>query len=199
MSRDVSNYQPITLPAEAPAPAPQPQQPQALVTGGESVGGLQQHQTPTSVPDRKAAGKFYEDLTTHFKKGGKPIDAWVDKAIEFRSTKALKLLVENGVDLNRQVGPEGNTRLHNACKTGDAKAVKILLDCRADVHVDNDKFMPPSVMAFDLPAKTRFGVLREFANHRGGAVQIAAWARHLDRNDILNWTVTNGFIDKSLV
>jgi hypothetical protein len=58
--------------------------------------------------------------------------------------------------------------------------------------------MPPSVMAF-LPAKTRFGVLREFANHRGGAVQIAAWARHLDRNDILNWTVTNGFIDKSLV
>jgi Ankyrin repeats (3 copies) len=194
MSREVSNYKSITLPAETPAPAPQPQQPQALVYGASTIGSVQAHD------EKPVKSSFYEELTARLAKGEKPSDAMLDEAIEHGSKSSIKLLVRKmGVDLDRQVGPDGNTRLHNACKAGDSKAVKLLLACGADVHVDNDHYMPPSVMAFDLPPKNRDAVLREFANHYEGAVQIASWARHLDRNDILNWVETNNFIGNSLV
>jgi hypothetical protein len=193
MSREVTNYKSITLPAEAPAP--QPQQPQALVSGASTIASVSPHEKP--VADVKSS--FYEDLKARLANGEKPSDVMLDEAINRGSQRSVKLLVRSGINLDQQVGPDGNTRLHNACKAGDPKLVKLLLDCGADVHVDNDHYMPPSVMAFDLPETQRHGVLREFANHRDGAIQIAAWARHLDRNDILKWVVTNGYIDKSLV
>jgi ankyrin repeat protein len=195
MSREVANYQPLTLPAEAPVPAPQPQQPQALVAGASAVQSVPPHEKPVKAEVKPS---FSKELKARLDKGEKPTEAMLDEAIQRRSKRSVKLLVGNGLDLDRP-GPDGNTRLHNACKTGDANAVRFLLACGADVHVDNKDYMPPSVMAFDLPPTARNGVLREFANDRDGAVQIAAWARHLNRNDIFNWAVTNGFIDKRLL
>jgi hypothetical protein len=196
MSRGIGNYHPLTLPAETSAPAPQ-QQPQTLVSGASTIGSVQPHHKKPVKADVKPS--FDEKLKARLAKGEKPSEAMLDEAINRESESSVKLLVKHGLDLNRQVGPYGNTRLHNACKAGDAKTVKLLLACGADVHVDNDHHMPPSVMAFNFSETGRDGVLREFANRREGAVQIAAWARHLDRNDILKWVVNAGLIDQSVV
>ena len=107
MSRDVSDYQPITLPAGARASS-------AATAAASSrhrrrVGGGFAAAPDTDLrPGQKGGRPFYEDLTTHFK-DGKPIDAWVDKAIEFRSAKALACSSRTASTSIDRVGP-GETR-----------------------------------------------------------------------------------------
>jgi hypothetical protein len=140
MSREVTNYQPPTLPAEAPAPAPQPQQPQALVAGASAVENVPPHENTVKAETKLL---LYKELKARLAKGEKPSEAMLDEAIQCESKSSVKLLVQNGLDLNRPVGPDGNTPLHNACMTGNGTAVRILLACGADVHVDNRDYMPP--------------------------------------------------------
>ncbi len=197
MSREIGNYRPLTLPATAPAPQAEAQQQQALASGASTIASVQPHDEKPVKTDVKSS--FYEELKVRLAKGEKPSEAMLDEAIQRGSKSSIKLLVRKGVDLDRP-GVDGNTRLHNACKTGDAKAVKLLLACGASIHATNAEFVPPVVSAFDLPKEALRAVLREIAVARpDGAQRISAWALHLDRHDILAWLMAEKLMHPSMI
>jgi hypothetical protein len=75
------------------------------------------------------------------------------------------------VELDRK-DSEGNTRLHNACKEGNAKTVKLLLACGADLNVRNAEFKTPVDLAFALPLERLEAIMIEVVATRPAAIEL---------------------------
>src|SRR5262249_50425441 len=132
------------------------------------------------------------ELTARLKAGEEPSEALLDEALKHKSVRSVGLLVDLGISLDK-LDKDGNTRLHLACKEGNAKVVKILLLHGADA-CPNPSVGPAYLSAFHLPPKLQHLVLRQFAAKPKDALNLYSWAIHQERGDIGAWLMSENLL-----
>jgi hypothetical protein len=171
---------PLPKPGDAPLPAP-------FAEGALAVAKVPPHDVALLEvkPDPKAS--FFYELSARLDAGEAPSEAMLDDAIKHKSVRSVWLLVSLGINLDKP-DEDGNTRLHIACKTGNVKVVKILLEHGASIS-GNANYQTPVDFAFaTLPDATLFPVFHEIAKHAPEGVQrIWSGALRHDRDDVLAW------------
>jgi hypothetical protein len=170
-----------------------------------TISELVDHQHPLLVTDdatkmKRDEREFHVELKARLKKGVRPTQAMLDEAIRLRSMRSVQNLLQRGVRIDRPVDWRGNTRLHLACRNGEADQVNFLIGCGANPIAENRLGETPIWLVLmdaeiqESPER-QYALLREFARVDKRVDVVLDFAMESDRSDIFALMIAEGFVE----